>query len=103
MRDARRMLLGTGVTPILTFPPQGGRDLWATVGGGGLLRQRDSSASSGMICGKRGMGPRIREDNGGRGRDLFDAAGGDTGSGVHYDGIGKHVVEAAFIYSQTDH
>ena len=69
------------------------------------------------------MGPRMREDNGrglglgwvctpiltfplkgeGRGRDLFDAAGGYAGSGAHYDGIGKHVVEAAFIYSQTHH
>ena len=72
-----RMLSGTGFTPILTFPPQGGRE-------------------------GKGWVPHIREDKG-RGRDLFDAASGDTGSGVHYDGIGKHVVQAAFIDSQTHH
>ena len=70
-------VVGNGVHPHPNLPPSRGK-------------------------GGEGMGPHIREDKG-RGRDLFDAASGDTGSGVHYDGIGKHVVQAAFIDSQTHH
>ena len=77
-----RMLSGTGFTPILTFPPQGGRE------------------GEGWVCTPILTFPLEGE---GRGRDLFDAASGDTGSGVHYDGIGKHVVQTALIDSQTHH
>ena len=71
----------------------------------GRAPTRDSPMGEG--CGGDGMGLHPRSNlppsRGKGGRGLFDAAGGDAGSGVHYDGIGKHVVQAAFIDSQTHH
>ena len=97
-----------GCTPILTFPPEGGRERRGVVGslrfyggghsagtmwigeGGGRDGFPHPSSWGQVLRGGTGMGPRIREDNGGGGGDGSphprEQRGGRMGSRIHLHG-----------------